>query len=73
MSGSRGEANFVWKCQFCKVCKPGFCLAWPISIEHFIEWIIERVICNNQGSSYPISTSFTSHSPEDLGGRLPWT
>jgi len=21
MSGSRGEANFVWRCKSCKVCK----------------------------------------------------
>ena len=28
MSGSRGEANFVWKCKNCKVCSPP-CYATP--------------------------------------------
>ncbi len=31
MSGSRGEANFVWKCKNCKVLE-------PVSVSGFLRW-----------------------------------
>lgn len=55
MSGSRGEANFVWKCKNCKVLRPLLDVteSRPQMTNSNLP-PIERVIGNHQGCSYPV-------------------
>ena len=62
MSGSRGEANFVWRCKSCKVQNPiPFCCGYdfdPIAVP-------EGVYRFHQNRSVTIRACITSHHTED--------
>ena len=44
MSGSRGEANFVWKCKNCKVLEPA-------SVSGLLRWPNERPLGQRESSA----------------------
>jgi len=65
MSGSRGEANFVWKCKSCKVClihvAPGmfFCesgKAWLITHNYFAH-VTEGILGFHSGCPHAVRAS----------------
>jgi len=67
MSGSRGEANFVWKCKNCKVCLYSHS---STEIGILIYTQTERTLCIHQGGTQTLRTQRYHQGPKDHRIRL---
>jgi len=69
MSGSRGEANFVWRCKTCKV--------WLLWLQPCRMTLLTRPTAGKHGQYQErpscLHSDFSTKANENFRNRLPWT
>ena len=76
MSGSRGEANFVFKCKNCKVVRPNYSSAEFPTVQHAppelmqIAVSTERIKCHHKRSAQSLHTQLATQESQHHRARL---